>query len=137
MADQQPATPETVAVYARVRGGPDSTNEISVVPETPEKIRATGATGTNYEFHLDRGFDTTATQEELFVAVGSKLVDSVVSGYNACIIAYGQTGSGKTFTMLVTRPGPQPRTSSLGPLATPLLFLPHQFLVRAPLREGA
>jgi len=100
MADQQPATPETVAVYARVRGGPDSTNEISVVPETPEKIRATGATGTNYEFHLDRGFDTTATQEELFVAVGSKLVDSVVSGYNACIIAYGQTGSGKTFTML-------------------------------------
>jgi len=94
------APTESVAVYARIRGGPDSSNEISVVPETPEKIRAQGNSGNKFEFHIDRGFSTESSQEEVYTHVGSKLVDSVISGFNACIMAYGQTGSGKTFTML-------------------------------------
>jgi len=100
MAEEKKAATEAVAVYARIRGGPDSSNDISVVEETPEKIRAQGHSGNKFEFHLDKGFSTNATQEQVYGDVASKLVDSVVSGFNACIMAYGQTGSGKTFTML-------------------------------------
>jgi Tfp pilus assembly pilus retraction ATPase PilT len=41
------------------------------------------------------------TQEDVYEAIGTPIVDSVMNGYNGAIIAYGQTGSGKTHTMMV------------------------------------
>uniref|UniRef100_A0A915DR28 Kinesin-like protein n=1 Tax=Ditylenchus dipsaci TaxID=166011 RepID=A0A915DR28_9BILA len=41
-----------------------------------------------------------SSQEEVFQQVGSGVVESAFSGYNACIFAYGQTGSGKSYTMM-------------------------------------
>lgn len=37
---------------------------------------------------------------QIFECSARPLVDSVLQGYNACLLAYGQTGSGKTHTML-------------------------------------
>lgn len=41
-----------------------------------------------------------ATQEVVFEAIGSKLVNNAFEGFNGCLFAYGQTGSGKTYTMM-------------------------------------
>jgi GTPase SAR1 family protein len=40
------------------------------------------------------------SQEDVFNAIGKKLLDNTFQGYNGCIFAYGQTGSGKTYSML-------------------------------------
>ena len=36
----------------------------------------------------------------------SDIVNSVLNGFNCCIMAYGQTGSGKTYTMEGTSKAP-------------------------------
>lgn len=51
-------------------------------------------------FSFDEAFDSTATQEEVFIKVGRPVVASSLSGFNNCIFAYGQTGSGKSYSML-------------------------------------
>jgi hypothetical protein len=40
--------------------------------------------------------------EEIYSAVGTNIVYSVMEGYNGTIFAYGQTNSGKTYTMTVS-----------------------------------
>jgi kinesin family protein 5 len=50
-------------------------------------------------FDFDRILGASATQEESYNRVASKIVSDVMSGYNGTIMAYGQTGSGKTFTI--------------------------------------
>lgn len=42
---------------------------------------------------------------QIFNDLGKVLLESAVSGYNACALAYGQTGSGKTYTMMGTQVG--------------------------------
>ena len=39
------------------------------------------------------------TQEEMYDACASRLVDGLLGGVNGTVFAYGQTGSGKTYTM--------------------------------------
>ncbi|KAK6174774.1 hypothetical protein SNE40_017987 [Patella caerulea] len=51
-------------------------------------------------FTFDQVADIHITQESVFTAVGKKIIEGCVTGYNGTIFAYGQTGSGKTFTML-------------------------------------
>lgn len=51
-------------------------------------------------FTFDRIFESTASQEEVFEAVGRPVVEDVLAGYNGTVFAYGQTGSGKTFSMM-------------------------------------
>ncbi|KAJ7403633.1 Kinesin-like protein KIF19 [Willisornis vidua] len=53
-------------------------------------------------FVFDMVFDSTATQEEVYVSTTKSLIEGVISGYNATIFAYGPTGTGKTYTMLGT-----------------------------------
>lgn len=52
-----------------------------------------------WSFKYDRVLHN-STQEGTYNAECSKIVETVVDGYNATIFAYGQTGAGKTFTMI-------------------------------------
>ncbi|XP_012257534.2 kinesin-like protein Klp98A isoform X2 [Athalia rosae] len=58
-----------------------------------------------------------ASQEEVFYDLGTDVIESAFSGYNACVFAYGQTGSGKTFTMMGT-----PESQGLIPRICKTLF---------------
>lgn len=65
------------------------------------QLRRSGA-GSLRNFSFDRVLDATATQEDVYDAVGKKLVQDVLQGYNGAIMAYGQTAAGKTFTVRAT-----------------------------------
>jgi kinesin family member 11 len=51
-------------------------------------------------YTFDTVFGPDTTQERLYSAAISPIVDEVLQGFNCTIFAYGQTGTGKTFTML-------------------------------------
>lgn len=53
------------------------------------------------ECAFDRVFGSNSTQDDIFLALVPAL-DTVVKGFNACVLAYGQTGSGKTHTLIGT-----------------------------------
>lgn len=67
---------------------------IDVVPGRPQVV-----IGNNKAFTYDHVFDSSSTQENIFIQTVEPLLDGLFSGYNATVLAYGQTGSGKTFTM--------------------------------------
>jgi len=50
-------------------------------------------------FTFDQVYDESVTQEYIYMQTASRIVDSVLEGFNGTIFAYGQTGTGKTFTM--------------------------------------
>ena len=50
-------------------------------------------------YHFDQVFAPDTTQERLYDASISPIVDEVLQGFNCTIFAYGQTGTGKTHTM--------------------------------------
>lgn len=50
-------------------------------------------------FFYNKVFGPDSTQEEVYDAVVSPLIEQIVSGFNCTVFAYGPTGSGKTFTM--------------------------------------
>lgn len=74
--------------------------------------------------------DGSQGQEEVFNEAKS-LVDSVVEGYNVCMLFFGPTGSGKTYTMS-GRPGDLGMAANAlahlfrQALACPLYGLPHE-----------
>ena len=58
------------------------------------------AGGTSKEYTFDQVLNSSSSQVEVFSAAHlPEMIDSVLSGYHACVLAYGQTGSGKTFSM--------------------------------------
>jgi len=50
-------------------------------------------------FTFDYAIHETASQEEIFNAIGRPITSCVLEGYNSTVLAYGQTGSGKSHTM--------------------------------------
>eukprot|EP00397_Hematodinium_sp_SG-2012_P003257 GEMP01003265.1.p1 GENE.GEMP01003265.1~~GEMP01003265.1.p1 ORF type:complete len:954 (+),score=177.23 GEMP01003265.1:144-2864(+) len=62
-------------------------------------------------FTYDICFERDATQEDVFEALGSHVMNNTMDGYNATLFAYGQTGSGKTHSLhgSVDNPGVLPR----------------------------
>lgn len=89
----------SIGVFARVRPGPSSASDISVVKDESSEHHQKAILVRNLEFSLDFVFDSDASQEEIYDIVGRPRVSKVADGFNVCIIAYGQTGSGKTHTM--------------------------------------
>eukprot|EP01071_Lankesteria_metandrocarpae_P009019 Lankesteria_metandrocarpae@DN5112_c0_g1_i3.p1 len=63
-----------------------------------QNVTGTSDLKEDYTFILDRTFDSSAAQAQIFDEI-SQLVQSAVNGCHVCIFAYGQTGSGKTHTM--------------------------------------
>mmetsp|Transcript_13723 Transcript_13723/g.43401 ORF Transcript_13723/g.43401 Transcript_13723/m.43401 type:complete len:567 (-) Transcript_13723:90-1790(-) len=57
-------------------------------------------------YECDFAFDSSdpssrhfARQEDIYAAIGSRIVDRASEGINCCLCAYGQTGTGKTHTI--------------------------------------
>lgn len=55
--------------------------------------------GDQNKTRFDYVFDAQTTQDQLFKHIGTEVLNTLFSGYNASVFAYGQTGSGKTHTM--------------------------------------
>lgn len=53
----------------------------------------------NVVYRYDTCFDEHTDQDTIHEKFTKPLIDSLLSGYNCCLLAYGQTGSGKTYTM--------------------------------------
>lgn len=96
----EPGAPENkVQVVARFR--PENEIELregqTVVDfgdgsDTTVRIDLPGSKGSK-QFEFDRVFRPHASQQEVFDVVGEPTVNSILSGFNACLLAYGQTGS--------------------------------------------
>lgn len=56
------------------------------------------------ECAFDRVFGPESVQEDVFLGL-VPVLDTVIKGFNACVLAYGQTGAGKTHTLIGTRAG--------------------------------
>ena len=50
-------------------------------------------------YSFDKVFGAYSTQEEVFEALVSPIIQECLAGYNSTIFCYGQTGTGKTHTM--------------------------------------
>lgn len=61
-------------------------------------------------FRFNHVFKETDDQETVFDKAAVPILDSVMSGYNGCLLAYGQTGTGKTHTILGNRDGLLPES---------------------------
>ncbi|CAK4130104.1 unnamed protein product [Aphanomyces euteiches] len=85
--ENEPAT-ATTSVRSCVEPDPDTPNMVNFKHPTDKR-----------QFAVDALLTEDATQEQVFEAVGRRVVDNAMDGYNGCIFAYGQTGSGKTHTM--------------------------------------
>ena len=59
-----------------------------------------GDSASSVAFELDGVLPPTCDQLTTFELLGAPAVDSVLGGYNACLLAYGRSGSGKTHTIL-------------------------------------
>lgn len=55
--------------------------------------------GNEARFELDGVFDSGCSQREVFAAMGTHHVSSVIDGFNSTIFAYGRTSSGKTHSI--------------------------------------
>nr|CAB3259058.1 kinesin-like protein 2 [Phallusia mammillata] len=101
---------DSIQVYIRIRPPADNFGSnlcVNVTSPTSLSIKST-ANSNPKEFTFDHVSDQHTDQETVFEAVGKKIVEGCIEGYNGTIFAYGQTGSGKTFTML----GPSENFSS-------------------------
>ncbi|CAM9556931.1 unnamed protein product, partial [Ectocarpus fasciculatus] len=68
-------------------------DETSVCVRDPERPHK------SIECAFDKVFASSSTQDDIFLGLVPAL-DTVVKGFNACVLAYGQTGSGKTHTLI-------------------------------------
>jgi hypothetical protein len=53
----------------------------------------------NVIYKFDICFDEHVNQDTIHERFTKPLINSLLGGYNCCLLAYGQTGSGKTYTM--------------------------------------
>jgi len=94
---------ENVKVFVRVRPQKKAQHAetIEVLDEQGVKITTSHVgKAVSKSFGVDRVFDQSASQHDIYEIGVAPLVARFMAGYNGCVFAYGQTGSGKTYTML-------------------------------------
>lgn len=69
------------------------------VPQEPVVVVGQALAFPSKTFTFDYVFNTSSTQELVYVNCVEPLLEKFLEGFNATIVAYGQTGSGKTFSM--------------------------------------
>ncbi|CBJ32767.1 conserved unknown protein [Ectocarpus siliculosus] len=67
--------------------------------ETSVCVRDAERPNKSIECAFDKVFGCSSSQDDIFRGLVPAL-DTVVKGFNACVLAYGQTGSGKTHTLI-------------------------------------
>lgn len=106
---------ESIKVYIRQRpdviGWSDqplaADNKVNENASGIRNISADGKSCTYYAaankmqqtFVVDKYFEPTTVQADLFETIALPIVESALLGYSGTILAYGPTGSGKTHTM--------------------------------------
>lgn len=102
---------DTVRVIVRIRPLNDREEENTAAASSPSPIvvHAQGEStvvledptrSDPYAVTVDQVLDADSTQDCMYAAAGSSMVQHCLAGFNTSIFAYGQTGSGKTHTML-------------------------------------
>ena len=76
-----------------------ATSSSTAAAAAAEPDNVVNNTTVDFQYHFDRVFKPTATQEDVFNTVAKDCVASVLDGLNSTVFAYGQTGSGKTFSI--------------------------------------
>jgi kinesin family protein 5 len=98
------AEDERVRVFARIRPPQASTLTAAATTKRDDRrvtvSNPTAAISSRREFRVDKVFDATATNEDVYLGVGAPILDAVLAGCHGSILAYGQSGSGKTYSML-------------------------------------
>ncbi len=108
---------ESIKVYIRQRPDVIGSNEPEASgqcdgrdKDTSSGVRSVSADGkactyysatskTQQTFSVDKYFEPTTQQEDLYNTIALPIVESALLGYSGTILAYGPTGSGKTHTM--------------------------------------
>uniref|UniRef100_A0A060T922 Kinesin-like protein n=1 Tax=Blastobotrys adeninivorans TaxID=409370 RepID=A0A060T922_BLAAD len=94
--------PDNIKVIARFRPENDAEKASGsrIVSFDSDQTCTITAGDFNGSFTLDRVFDTSCSQGDLFDYSLKQTVDDLMNGYNGTVLAYGQTGSGKSHTMM-------------------------------------
>ena len=99
---------QSIVVGVRVRGFRSKEDRVLAVRMSNNTCQLTTEQKGKQKFTFDHCFWSNdvedesmpyATQMEVFQSMGMPLVESVLDGYNCCLLAYGPTGSGKTYSM--------------------------------------
>ncbi|KAI1468827.1 P-loop containing nucleoside triphosphate hydrolase protein [Daldinia caldariorum] len=120
----RPATKNTPAEDV-VDFGPELKSDYSqywgrmAIPTTRKNVTGAVIPDKPKEYHFERVFSTSDTNEDVFNHI-SDLVVSSMEGNRVVMLAYGQTGSGKTFTL--THKGVDSKEDGVIPRALALMF---------------
>ncbi|KAI8342651.1 P-loop containing nucleoside triphosphate hydrolase protein [Chlamydoabsidia padenii] len=77
----------------------------------------------NKLFTFDHVFGPTTPQNDIFEALGVKLVHKFAQGFNVTVLAYGQTSSGKTYTMGTAQPDDRSDKTDEGIVPRAMVYL--------------
>ncbi|XP_036403065.1 kinesin heavy chain [Megalops cyprinoides] len=73
----------------------------SIQVKEPNRITVdTGRGHPPQSLDFDAVWDESATQKDVYESTAKLLVESLLKGYNGCVITYGSPGSGKSYTLL-------------------------------------
>ncbi|KAJ8402674.1 hypothetical protein AAFF_G00363460 [Aldrovandia affinis] len=81
----------------------ESSNEARSSIKVKEPNGIVVDTGRGHQPHtldFDAVWDENATQKDIYESTAKPLVESLLQGYNGCVITYGSPASGKTYTLL-------------------------------------
>jgi len=81
----------------------EASNSVRILTEIQAPVTEIDQSRTAVEaqdFAFDGVFSGSASQEDVFAAVGQPVLLECLAGFNGTILAYGQTGSGKTHSLL-------------------------------------
>eukprot|EP01060_Flectonema_neradi_P012424 TRINITY_DN19241_c0_g1_i4.p1 TRINITY_DN19241_c0_g1~~TRINITY_DN19241_c0_g1_i4.p1 ORF type:complete len:1187 (+),score=305.46 TRINITY_DN19241_c0_g1_i4:44-3604(+) len=86
-------------VVCRIRPPTAETQIPFVSDDEVIELQSKSSSGKSRSFRFDDIISAEADQLAVFKSSAEDLIQSLLDGFNICIMAYGQTGSGKTYTM--------------------------------------
>ncbi|EQC42370.1 hypothetical protein, variant [Saprolegnia diclina VS20] len=95
-----PSSADNIRAFVRIQPTTDDAPSCVEVAVDATVLSVSKANGSDVKaFTVDGVVQASASQADVYEAVGAAFVAHALAGYNGCLFAYGQTGSGKTYTM--------------------------------------